>query len=149
MKINAPISEILRDKPSQVWTVEPNATVFEAISLMAEKNIGAVPVTDGGRLAGILSERDYTRNVALKGKSSRETRVSEIMASPVITIPADATIDCCMQLVTRHRVRHLPVLDNDRLVGMVSIGDLVNWTISAQNAALEQMESYIMGGYAG
>lgn len=148
MKINAPITEILRGKPSEVWTVAPDAAVFEAISLMASKNIGAVPVVEDSGVIGVLSERDYTRKVALKGRSSKETKVREIMSSPAVTISLDATVDCCMQMVTKKRVRHLPVLDGERLVGMISIGDLVNWTISAQNAALEQMESYIMGGYA-
>lgn len=149
MKINAPITEILRGKSSEVWTVTPDAAVFDAISLMSNRNIGAVPVVDGSEVIGILSERDYTRKIALKGRSSKETKVREIMTCPVVTIAVDATIDCCMQMVTRQRVRHLPVLDAGKLVGMISIGDLVNWTISAQNAAIEQMESYIMGGYTG
>jgi len=149
MKINAPITEILRTKSPEVWTVTPDATVYEAISLMADRNIGAVPVVEAGRVVGILSERDYTRKIALKGRSSRDTKVREIMASPVITINTHATMDACMQLITRHRVRHLPVLEGEALAGMISIGDLVNWTMQAQSAALEQMENYIMGGYAG
>jgi CBS domain-containing protein len=149
MKINAPISEILRHKSSQVWTISASATVFDAISLLAGKNVGALPVVEDERVIGIISERDYTRKVALQGRSSRDTRVREIMVSSVITIAADSTIDACMQLVTRHRVRHLPVVSDGRLAGMISIGDLVNWTISAQSAALDQMENYIMGGYAG
>jgi CBS domain-containing protein len=149
MKITAYISDILSGKTGDVWTIESHATVFDAIRKMAEKNIGAMPVVDGGELVGLISERDYTRKVALMGKSSRETKVSEIMASPVITVTPTATVDTCMQLVSRKRVRHLPVIEDGRLIGMISIGDLVNWTISAQSAAIEQMESYIMGGYAG
>ena len=148
MKISAHISDILRDKSGDVWTIDPQATVFEAITRMAEKNIGAMPVVDAGLVVGLISERDYTRKVALKGKSSRETTVGEIMASPVVTVTSSTTIDACMQLVTRQRIRHLPVVENGKLTGMISIGDLVNWIISAQDAALDQMESYIMGGFA-
>jgi len=149
MKITAPISEILRGKANQVWSIAPHATVFDAIALMAEKNIGALPVVEAGRLIGILSERDYTRKVILHGKSSRETTTREIMTSPVTTVDAATSIDACMQLITQRRIRHLPVVADGRLTGMISIGDLVNWIISAQSAALEQMENYIHGGYAG
>ncbi|HAV62506.1 MAG TPA: histidine kinase [Verrucomicrobiales bacterium] len=148
MKISGSISEILNRKPTDVWTVGPNDTVFEAIKLMAERNIGAVPVVDGGAVAGILSERDYTRKIVLCGKSSKTTAVSEIMSSPVRTVGPDESIDSCMQIITAKRCRHLPVVRDGKLVGMISIGDLVNWTISAQSAALDQMENYIMGGYA-
>jgi CBS domain-containing protein len=149
MKITAPISEILRRKANQVWSIAPHATVFDAIALMAEKNIGALPVVEAGRLIGILSERDYTRKVILHGKSSRETTVREIMTNSVTTVGPATSIDACMQLITQRRIRHLPVLADGRLTGMISIGDLVNWIISAQSAALEQMENYIHGGYAG
>jgi CBS domain-containing protein len=149
MKITAPISEILRGKTNQVWSIAPHATVFDAIALMAEKNIGALPVVEAGRIVGILSERDYTRKVILHGKSSRETTTREIMTSPVTTVDAATSIDACMQLITQRRIRHLPVVADGRLTGMISIGDLVNWIISAQSAALEQMENYIHGGYTG
>ena len=149
MKITAPISEILRSKATQVWSIAPQTSVFDAITLMAEKNIGALPVVEAGCVLGILSERDYTRKVVLKGKSSRETTAREIMASPVATVSGATSIDACMQLITQRRVRHLPVVEDGRLTGMISIGDLVNWIISAQSAALEQMENYIHGGYAG
>jgi CBS domain-containing protein len=149
MKITAPISEILRGKANQVWSIAPHAKVFDAIALMAEKNIGALPVVEAGRIIGILSERDYTRKVILHGKSSRETTVREIMTSPVTTVGPATSIDACMQLITQRRIRHLPVVADGRLTGMISIGDLVNWIISAQSAALEQMENYIHGGYAG
>ncbi len=148
MKISAHISDILRDKSGGVWTVGPDATVFDAISLMAEKNIGAIPVVEAGQVLGLISERDYTRKVVLKGKSSRETRIGEIMATPVVTVTSATSIDACMQLVTSHRIRHLPVVEGGQLIGMISIGDLVNWIISAQDAALNQMESYIMAGYS-
>jgi CBS domain-containing protein len=148
MTISAYISDILSGKSGEVWTIDPNATVFDAIARMAEKNIGAMPVVENGVVIGLISERDYTRKVALQGKSSRETRVAEIMNHPVLSVTTATTIDTCMQIITRQRVRHLPVIDDGQLVGMVSIGDLVNWIISAQSVAIEQMETYIMGGYA-
>ena len=147
MKVSGSISEILRHKGSNIYTVSPSETVFDAITLMSEKNIGAVPVVKDGRVIGILSERDYTRKIALHGKSSKTTEVKEIMTSPTNTITPTHTIDQCMQMVTDKRCRHLPVVEGDTIVGMISIGDLVNWIINAQNAALEQMEHYISGGY--
>jgi CBS domain-containing protein len=138
------ISEILSHKGSMVLTVPPEATVFEAIQKMAEKNIGALLVTDKEKLVGIISERDYTRKVALKGKSSKELKVREIVSNPVTVTPKH-TIEDCMRLMTEHRVRHLPVLEGEKIVGVVSIGDLVNWIISAQSTAIKQLETYISG----
>jgi CBS domain-containing protein len=115
---------------------------------MADKNIGALPVLSGDKLLGVMSERDYTRKVAVKGRSSRETRVQEIIAAPVTVSPGQS-IEECMRLMTEHRVRHLPVIENDRLIGLVSIGDLVNWIIGAQSAAIHQLEGYITGHYPG
>jgi CBS domain-containing protein len=114
---------------------------------MAEKNIGALPVIKDGKVLGLISERDYTRKVALKGKQSKQTAVHEILSTPVVHVAMGDSIEECMRLMTEHRVRHLPVLDGDRLVGIVSIGDLVNWIISAQDAAITQMQQYISGGY--
>jgi len=128
-----------------VYSVSPDATVFEAIQLMAEKNIGALLVMSERRLLGVISERDYTRKVALKGKSSRETKVLEIISSPVVSATPGHSVEECMRLMTNNRVRHLPILEGEKLVGIVSIGDLVNWTISAQDAAIEQLKSYITG----
>jgi CBS domain-containing protein len=136
------ISEILTPKGSMVLTVPPEATVFEAIQKMAEKNIGALLVTDKETLVGIISERDYTRKVALKGKSSKELKVREIVSNPVTVTPKHS-IEDCMRLMTEHRVRHLPVLEGEKIVGVVSIGDLVNWIISAQSTAIKQLETYI------
>jgi len=139
------ISEILSQKGSQVWTVSPDTMVFDAIQLMADKNIGALLVTDHNRLLGILSERDYTRKIALKGKSSKQTPVSEIISGKVISVSPSHTVEDCMRLMTDHRVRHLPVLSGDKILGVVSIGDLVNWTISAQTTAIHQLQTYITG----
>jgi CBS domain-containing protein len=145
MNANATILEILKLKGNQVWTVTPETTVFQAIQLMAEKNVGALLVTDGSRLIGIISERDYTRKVILKGKASRDTAVREILSGQVVHITPHQTVEDGLRLMTDHRVRHLPVLDGDRILGIVSIGDLVNWVISAQNTAIRQLETYITG----
>jgi CBS domain-containing protein len=146
--ISGLISEILTHKSSQLWSVPPEATVYEAIQLMAEKNIGALPVMSGDTLLGVVSERDYTRKVALKGKSSKDTTVREILAPPV-TATTSHTVEDCMKLMTANRVRHLLVVDGQRVVGLVSIGDLVNWIINAQSATIYQLESYITGHYPG
>ncbi len=138
------ISEILRHKGTTVWTIPPDATVFEAIEKMADKNVGALLVTDKEKLVGVISERDYTRKVALKGKSSKELKVREIVSSP-ITVTPQHSVEDCMRLMTENRVRHLTVLEGDKIVGVVSIGDLVNWIISAQTATIRQLETYISG----
>ena len=140
------IAEILHHKGGTIWSVAPNATVFEAIELMANKNVGALLVMEGEKLVGIISERDYTRKVALKGKSSKETKVREIMGTPVITVPPQQPVSDCLRLMTEHRVRHLPVVEGARVIGVISIGDLVNWIISTQSAEIQQLEQYIAGG---
>jgi CBS domain-containing protein len=145
MSISGTVGAILNQKGRQVYSISPDATVFEAIQLMADKNIGALLVTSGEQLMGVISERDYTRKVALRGRSSRETKVREIISSPVVSATPAHSVEECMRLMTSHRVRHLPVLYEEKLVGIVSIGDLVNWTISAQDATIEQLKSYIVG----
>ena len=145
MKSSVPISTLLHHKGSTVWDISPEATVFDAIQLMAEKNIGALPVLSNGKLVGIFSERDYTRKIALAGKTSKQTFVREIVSPEVITVTPNESLEECMRLMTDYRIRHLPVMQNDELVGIISIGDLVNWIISAQDATIEQMESYIGG----
>jgi CBS domain-containing protein len=145
MSPNSSISEILKQKGASVWSISPDATVFEAIQLLADKNIGAVLVTENDKLVGIISERDYTRKVVLKGKSSKTTAVREILSSRVIHVSPSQTVEDCMRLMTDHHIRHLPVLDGDRVVGIVSIGDLVNWIISAQHTAISQLQTYITG----
>lgn len=146
MKISHPISTLLHHKSGSVWNIAPEATVFEAIKLMAEKNIGALLVVSSGRLAGIITERDYTRKIALLGKSSKQTQVWEIMPKQTVTVTPADSVEHCMKLMTENRVRHLPVLESASIVGVISIGDLVNWIISTQNAAIEQLEQYIAGG---
>jgi CBS domain-containing protein len=139
------ISEILNQKGRDVWSISPKATVFEAIQMMSDKNIGALLVIETGKLIGILSERDYTRKIALKGKSSKETPVKDILSDRVISVTPTHTIESCMRLMTEHRIRHLPVLDHDKIAGIISIGDLVNWIISAQTSTIHQLQTYITG----
>jgi CBS domain-containing protein len=141
------VRSILKTKGTAIWSVAPEATVFEALTLMAEKDVGALPVMALGKLAGIFSERDYARKVALMGRSSKELKVSEIMTGDVITITPDHTVDECMRIVTDRRIRHLPVIEGDRLVGIISIGDLVSAIISAQAATIEHLSNYISGSY--
>lgn len=149
MTISGDVRAVLSHKGDRVWSISPEATVFDAIELMSEKNIGALPVIECGKVVGIISERDYTRKVALKGKSSKRTLVKEIMYSPIISASPDDTVEECLRSMTEHRVRHLPVLDGERMTGILSIGDLVNWTISAQTATISHLESYIAGQYPG
>ncbi len=146
MKSSVPISALLHHKGAALWSIAPEATVFEAIQLMADKNIGSLLVMSGDRLVGVFTERDYTRKMALQGKRSKETQVREILSGKIVSVTPQHTVEECMRLMTENRVRHLPVLDNGKAVGVVSIGDLVNWTISAQDATIAQMEQYIAGG---
>ena len=139
------ISEVLSRKGSNAWSIAPEATVYEAIQLMADKNVGAVLVTENGKLVGIISERDYTRKVVLKGKASRTTAVKEVLSSQVIHVTPAHTVEECMRLMTDHHIRHLPVLEQDKILGVVSIGDLVNWIISAQHSTISQLQTYITG----
>jgi CBS domain-containing protein len=145
MNPNATISEILGHKGTNAWFISPEATVFEAVQLMSDKNVGALLVTEGDKLVGIISERDYTRKVVLKGKSSRQTAVREILSGHVIHVAPANTVEECMRLMNDHRIRHLPVLEGGRIAGIVSIGDLVNWIISAQTTRISQLQTYIAG----
>jgi CBS domain-containing protein len=137
--------DILRYKGSTVYSVRPDDTVLKALGVLAEHDVGAVLVLDGNHLVGILSERDYARKVALVGRSSRDSPVSAIMTSELVSVTPQHTIDECMSLMTEHRVRHLPVIDNDRVIGVVSIGDLVKATIDEQEFTISQLKSYIAG----
>jgi len=147
MKLADTVQSILRSKGGQVWSVSPDTSVFDALAKMADHEIGALLVISDSRPAGIFSERDYARKVILQGKSSKLLQVREIMASPVISVAPHNTVDDCMNLMTANRIRHLPVVDKDRVVGIVSIGDLVKWIISAQDDTIHQLENYITGKY--
>ena len=137
------MASILKTKGNAIWSIAPDATVYDAIALMANKGIGALLVLSGGRLEGIISERDYARKVILKGRSSADTPVSQIMSSPVITVAMSNSVQECMQLMTSRRLRHLPVVEGGKGVGMVSIGDLVKAVMEEQKQTIEQLESYI------
>ena len=143
MAIAGTLGIILARKGSAVWSISPDATVFEAIQLMADKNVGALPVVDNSRLIGIISERDYTRKVILKGLSSKDTPVRDIMKREVLTAsPSDSTADC-MRVMTEKRVRHLPVLEGTKMIGIVSIGDVMKWVISAQAGEIERLKPIV------
>lgn len=137
------MAQLLSTKGSRVWSISPDATVYEGLELMAEKNIGALLIIDGGRAVGIMSERDYARKIILEGRSSRDTQIRSIMTTRLVSARPDATIEECMAIMTRERIRHLPVVDGEAVVGMVSIGDLVKATIDQQQFTIEQLERYI------
>lgn len=145
MEITGNVGMLLGNKGKQIWSLAPTASVYEAIEMMAEKQVGALLVMDGGKLAGIVSERDYARKVILQGRSSKETRVAEIMSSPVITVTPVHSIGECMQMMTDKRIRHLPVVDRGGVAGMVSIGDVVNWVVTEQQATIRHLEAFIAG----
>jgi CBS domain-containing protein len=137
---------VLKQKGAQIWSIAPNMTVYDALAMMADRQIGSLLVIADDRLVGLLSERDYARKIILKGRSSKETRVDEIMVSTPITILPDCSVDEAMRIMTENRVRHLPVIGkNGSVSGIVSIGDLVNWIISAHQETIEQLQSYIAG----
>lgn len=137
--------EILGNKTPGVWHVAPDATVYEALELMAKKDVGALPVVEGETIVGIFSERDYARNVVLKGKSSRNTPVRDLMIRQVLYVRPDQTVDDAMALMTEKRVRHLPVLEGGKLIGIVSIGDLVRRIITEKQHTIDLLENYIKG----
>ncbi len=142
------VGTILHRKEPQLWSISPEAMVFDAIQLMADKNIGALVVLDAaGKLVGIITERDYTRKVMLKGRSSKDTPVHTIMDTSLITVSPHETVTDCMHIITERRIRHLPVVEEGRLIGIVSIGDLVNWIIAAQETTIEHLQKYITGEY--
>src|ERR1700732_1440575 len=148
MEVSGRVSAILaHKKASTVWSIGPNAMVIDAIQLMDEKNVGALPVVDDGTLVGIVSERDYTRKVILKGRSSKETPVRDIMSGQLLIVNPSDSVTECMRIMTEKRVRHLPVLEGTNLGGILSIGDVVNWFISAHTATIDNLERYITGDY--
>jgi CBS domain-containing protein len=139
------VASVLQHKGSDVWWISPDGSVFDAIALMAGKSVGAVLVMDQALLLGIVSERDYARKVILQGRSSKETRVAEIMTAPVITVTSRTTVHECMEIVTANRIRHLPVVDADRVVGIVSIGDLVRKIVATHEETIHHLHEYIVG----
>jgi CBS domain-containing protein len=139
------VEQILRHKGGAFWSVAPDAMVYVALALMAEKDVGALLVMELGRLVGVFSERDYARKVVLKGKSSPQTPVREVMTAPVVTVPPGQTLEGCMALMTERRIRHLPVLAEGRVVGVVSIGDVVKAALDAKDFTIRQLENYITG----
>ena len=139
------IQTLLKKKGYDVWSIAPDASVYEAIHLMAEKSVGALIVMDGPSLVGVISERDYARKIILEGRSSEDTKISEIMSAEVITTGPDNSIEECMKIMTDRRIRHLPVLSGDKVLGVISLGDLVEYIIAEQRFVIEQMERYISG----
>ena len=139
------IRHILQIKGTNIWSISPEETVYEALRMMASKDVGALLVMEKDHLEGILSERDYARKIILQGKTSKETKVKEIMTSVVYTVHPDQTIDECMDIMTHRRIRHLPVVENDRLIGVISIGDVVNDIIHRQRQTISNLESQVLG----
>ena len=149
MDVSGTIRAILNQKSREVFSISSDATVFEAVEMMDAKNVGALLVMKEEQLVGIISERDYTRKVVLRGKRSREAKVAEIMSTNVFTTNPDQGVDECLRIMTDKHIRHLPVLEDDKVVGVISIGDLVKHVISCQSAAIAHLEHYIHGGYTG
>lgn len=150
MDIQGTVRDILQGKGDQVWTIHEDATVYQAIGLMGEKNIGALVVLDDKeQVAGVISERDYSRKVVLQGRTSRETKVADILSRPVITVQRKDSISDCLKLMSEKRIRHLPVIVDGRLVGIISMGDIVNWVMESQKSTIQQLHGYITGDYPG
>lgn len=147
METTTPVGLVLDRKGHNLWSITGDATVYEAIALMAEKNVGALPVVDGGALLGMISERDYSRKVILLGRVSRETPVADIMTRDVITVGAKDSVEDCLEAMTKNHVRHLPVVEDGQLLGIISIGDLVNWIILAQSNRIDDLQRYVTGAY--
>ena len=147
MELHDTVESVLGEKKASIWSIAPDATVYDALVLMAEKEIGSLLVMSGNRLVGLISERDYARKIILMGRSSKETTVEEVMAGDPVTVSPRDTVSECMQLMTDHRRRHLPVVDASRVIGILSIGDLVNWIVKSQEQTIQQLHGYIAGAY--
>lgn len=142
------VAALLRHKGNHVWSTSPDDSVLQAIALMADKGVGALVVLQGEAVVGVISERDYARKVILQGRSSKDTLVSDIMTTPVCSVTPEHTIDECMRIVTAERIRHLPVVENGKIVGMVSIGDLVRRLVSIQGETIQYLHEYIAGPHS-
>ena len=149
MNLIDPVRSILKQKGQSVWHVTPETCVYDAIELMAQKFVGALMVVSEGELVGVVSERDYARKVILQGKSSKETPVKEIMSSPAIWVNPEQSVEACMRIMTERHIRHLPVVENGSVLGVVSIGDLVKWMITAQQLTITHLQDYISSKYPG
>jgi CBS domain-containing protein len=149
MEIIGTVYDILHNKSGEALTTTPEDSVYDAIRVMGEKNVGALVAMEGGQVVGVLSERDYSRKVVLQGRTSRDTKVGEIISRPAITVRSKDGIEKCMELMTCNRIRHLPVVDDDRLIGVISMGDLVRWVMQSQRNTIQQLHGYIAGEYPG
>jgi CBS domain-containing protein len=149
IRFDEPVRSLLQSKGNLVWSVSPDTSVYRAIELMAEKHVGCLLVLSRGRLVGIISERDYARKVILLGRNSMQTLVSEIMTKAVVTVTPNQSVDEALRLMTSRRTRHLPVVEGEEVIGMLSIGDLVNWILTSQQQTIEDLEGYIAGKYPG
>lgn len=150
MEIHGTVRDILQNKGGEVWTTCLQSTVYEAIGLMGQKNIGALVAVENGEVIGVLSERDYSRKVVLQGRTSRDTLVGDILTRPAVTVGEQESIEKCMQLMTSQRIRHLPVVtEENRPLGVISMSDLVNWVMQSQRHTIQQLHGYISGEYPG
>jgi CBS domain-containing protein len=149
INLTGTVRSILQNKGQEVYSLPPEATVYNALEMMAEKNAGALLVIGQGKLLGIVSERDYARKGILQGRMSKQTPVSEVMVSPAVVAAMDSTVEECMRLMTANRVRHLAIVDRDKVIGVISVGDLVKSTISAQADTIDRLQDYISGKYPG
>jgi CBS domain-containing protein len=149
LRFSEPVRVLLDKKGRAVWSISPQETVYRAVQMMSERQVGALIVLSAGHLAGIVSERDYARKVILKGRNSQFTSVGDIMTTPVLYVTPEQTLDECMRLMTTRRIRHLPVVEREAVVGVLSIGDVVNWIVSSQQQTIKHLNNYINGSYPG